>query len=87
MGASPGIAGSLTAEVAGNYLCLDESEADWFVRLNNTGGPVDVWSVDGVDEISLIDNGSGHSYLAERIPAGSLTLLRRDIPQVLRDEK
>lgn len=86
MGVRPGIAGSSTPEVAGVYLCLDEFEADWFVRLNNTCGPVDVWRVDSVDEASLIDNGSGHSYLGETIPPSQLTLLRHDIPQVLKAE-
>lgn len=81
MGVGPGIAGSRTPEVAGVYLCLDEFEADWFVRLNNTGGPVDVWRIDGVDETRLIDNGSGHSYTDEKIPPSQLTLLRQDLPQ------
>lgn len=82
MGVSPGIAGSLQPEVAGIFLCLDEFEADWFVRMNNTGGSIDVWSVEGVDMSSLIDNGSGHSYLRERIPVSRLKLERRDLPQV-----
>ena len=80
MGSSPGIAGSPTPEVAGVYLCLDEFEADWFVRLNNTGRPVDVWRIDGVDEAYLIDNGRGHSYTEQKICPSQLTLLRRSIP-------
>lgn len=86
MGASAGIAGSRTPEVAGVYLCENESEADWFVRMNNTCGPVDVWIVEGVGVDSLIDNGSGHSYVRERIPADRLTLLRCDLQQVARPE-
>lgn len=86
MGVRPGIAGSSTPEVAGVYLCLDELEANWFVRLNNTCGPVDVWRIDGVDDAALIDNGSGHSYIREKIPPSQLTLLRRDVPQALTAE-
>lgn len=80
MGASRGIAGSRSAELAGVYLCQDEGEVDWFVRMNNTGNPVDVWVVDDIDSQRLIDNGSGHSYVTERVPAARLTLLHRDIP-------
>ena len=78
--AAVGIAGSPTPEVPGVYLCRDEVEADWFVSMNNTGGPVDVWGVDGVDPGSLVDNGSGHHYLPGTVPADRLTLLRRDLP-------
>lgn len=74
MGAASGIAGSLAPEVAGVFLCRDELEAEWFARTNNTGGPVDVWVVEGVDPDSLVDNGSGNGYLGERIPATRLTL-------------
>lgn len=79
MAASPGIAGSLRPEVAGVFLCRDQFEVDWFVRMNNTCGPVDVWSVDGVDAEALIDNGSGYHYVDAPIPPGRLTLLRRDL--------
>jgi len=61
MGA-PGIAGSLEAEVDGVFLCADEFEAGFFVQMNNTGGPVDVWAVTGVDESQLISAASGFSY-------------------------
>ncbi len=37
MGAAPGIAGSLVPEKEGVFLCRDEFEADFFVRINNTG--------------------------------------------------
>ena len=79
MGAACGIAGSPTPEVAGVYLCRDEAEAGWFVRMNNTGGPIDVWIVEGIEPESLIDNGSGYGYLRDRIPASSLTLLRSNL--------
>lgn len=79
MAASPGIAGSPGPEVAGVFLCRDQFEVDWFVRMNNTGGPVDVWSVDEVDAESLIDNGSGFHYVNEPIPPDRLTLVHRDL--------
>jgi len=62
------------------FLCRDEFEAEWFVDMNNTGGPVDVWAVEGVDPQSLVDNGNGHAYVSEWIPASRLTLLRIDLP-------
>ncbi len=80
MGAAPGIAGSRTAEVAGVFVCVDKGEADWFVFLNNSGGAVDVWAVEGVDPASLLDNGNGFGYFPEKIPPTRLTLIRSDLP-------
>jgi hypothetical protein len=80
MGAARGIAGSPTPEVEGCFLAQDEFEADWFVRINNTGGPVDVWVVEGVDEGELVESPEGHCYLPRSVPAGRLRLHRRDIP-------
>ena len=80
MAASCGIAGSSAPEAEGVFLCRDELEADWFVRMNNTGGPVDVWAVEGVDLRTLVDNGNGFGYLPEKVPASRLTLLRKDMP-------
>jgi hypothetical protein len=80
MGSGRGIAGSRRPEVAGVFLCRDESEADWFVYLNNTGGPVDVWQVDGVLDIDLEDSPNGYAYLPPTIPAGQLTLLHCGLP-------
>jgi hypothetical protein len=77
MGAAPGIAGSPSAEVEGCFLCEDEWTADWFRDLNNTGGPVDVWSVDGVEVDSLLDAGSGFVYFPGVIGRDQLTLFRR----------
>jgi hypothetical protein len=31
---------------------MDESEVSFFVRGNNTGGPVDVWAVEGVSNFA-----------------------------------
>ena len=81
MGISCGIAGSPIPETTGIYLCRDEGEVDWFVRMNNTGGPVDVWAVKGIDPESLTDNGSGFVYVPEKIPAARLMLIRRDLQE------
>lgn len=75
-----GIAGSDRPEQAGCFLCRDDWEVDWFVKMNNTGGPVDVWAVDGVDPRELVDSPQGHCYVGSPISAEHLTLIRRDIP-------
>lgn len=79
MGAAPGIAGSRAPEQEGCFLG-NEWEADFFIRINNTGGPVDLWQVDGVADDDLVESPEGFSYLPRRIPSGRLTLLRTDIP-------
>jgi len=73
MGAAPGIAGSPVPEKEGVFLCRDEFEAGLFVRMNNTGGPVDVWAVADTDEQQLITTGSGFSYFPARIPCSQVT--------------
>jgi hypothetical protein len=62
MTSTRGIAGSSVPEQEGAFLCDHDSDVDYFVRMNNTGGPVDIWSVDGVDDVELLDNGSGYFY-------------------------
>lgn len=84
MGAARGIAGSLSPEVAGVFLCTDASEVDFFVRMNNTGGPVDVWAVEGIDGASLVTFDTGYSYLPEKIEATRLTLIGAELPPVRR---
>ena len=79
MTAARGIAGSIRPEVDGCYLCRDRFDADWFVSMNNTGGPVDIWGVDGVEWADLLDGGSGFFYLPGTIPPKRLTLLERDL--------
>jgi len=76
---APGTAGSVRAEQEGCFLCLDEWEVSWFVRMNNTGGSVDVWAVDGVEEGELVESPEGHSYVRGRIPPELLTLVGTDI--------
>jgi hypothetical protein len=78
MGAARGIAGSSGPEEDGCFLAADQGEADYFVRMNNTGGPVDVWAVEGYSEDDLLDNGSGYYYLPSPVPLAQLTLLRTD---------
>jgi hypothetical protein len=64
MAAAPGIAGSGAPEQEGCFLCLDD-HADWFVRMNNTGGPVDVWALDGISEDDPLDVEFGDSLLMD----------------------
>ena len=70
MGAARGIAGSMTPEENGVFLCRDEFEARFFIDLNNTGGPVDVWVVTGVEEGGLVTavRGSATSPPRSRLP-------------------
>ena len=84
MGAAPGIAGSPRPEQEGCFLALDEREADYFVEMNNTGGPVDVWAVDGVDEETLVTSGEGYDYYPGVISAARVRLLREDVSPVER---
>jgi hypothetical protein len=74
MGAARGIAGSHSPEISGVFLCLDEFEVGWFVQLNNTGGPVDVWTVTGISEGQLLEAGTGHMYFPGKIPPVHLDL-------------
>jgi hypothetical protein len=74
MGAARGIAGSYKPELDGVFLCRDEFEAGWFVQMNNTRGPVDVWVVTGIKAEQLIDGGSGFDYFPRRIPPSQVAL-------------
>jgi hypothetical protein len=80
MRGSPGIAGSGTPEQEGCFLCKDEGEVEWFIRMNNTGGSVDVWAVDGVRPRDLVESPEGHVFLPQVVPPDRLTLVRSDIP-------
>lgn len=77
MGAAPGIAGSTRPEAKGIFLCPDRYEADWFAQMNKTGGPVDIWAVDGIDEDDLVPNGSGFGYFPTPVPASQITLVEQ----------
>lgn len=74
MGAARGIAGSTVPEADGVFLC-QEFMVGFFVGMNNTGGPVDVWAVSGIDEEQMLDNGSGFLYFPARISAGQVALV------------
>lgn len=87
MGAARGIAGSHEPEEDGVFLGLNEFEAHWFVRMNNTGGPVDVWAVDGVDQEQLVMTQSGYSYFPASIPAERLTLVELPPDPIARDDE
>lgn len=80
MGSAPGIAGSRTPEVEGCFLCVHLAEDEWFIRMNNTGGPVDVWEVSGVDSGELVESANGYCYVPRTVPPTDLALVRRDIP-------
>lgn len=78
MAAAPGIAGSRGPEAEGCFLALDEDTAEWFVQMNNTGGPVDVWEVRDVDLDAFVEC-SGYAYLPAVIPPTRLRLVRTDL--------
>jgi hypothetical protein len=80
MGVACGIAGSPMPEVDGCFLASDDVEADFFVRMNNTGGPVDVWAVEGVADEDLVGSPEGFLYLPRPVPAEQLRLVRQGIP-------
>lgn len=81
MGAAPGIAGSHGPEQQGCFLAADEGERDWFVRMNNTGGPVDVWEVDGIEDADLVESpGSHYFFFPGVIAAAEVRLALRDLP-------
>jgi hypothetical protein len=79
MGEASGIAGSSRPEVQGCFLMAEE-EIDWFLTINNTGGTVDLWRVDGVDEGRMVESPNGYWYLPERVPPSQLTLEMFDLP-------
>lgn len=87
MGAAPWIAGSRAPEVEGCYLTEDEFTAAFFFRMNNTGGAVDLWAVEGVDPSSLMESPNGFRYLPERISSDRLTLVRTDVAPVPRHRR
>jgi hypothetical protein len=79
MASAPGIAGSRVPEIHGVFVCRSRFEVDFFVRLNNSGGPVDVWAVDDVSPSELLETASGLFYLPFPVGPGHLTLVDRDV--------
>ena len=80
MGAASGIAGSPVPEEAGCFLSEDELSVEFFLHMNNTGGPADVWLVRGVDPEELRPNGSGFYHLPRRVEPQDLELHRSKVP-------
>jgi hypothetical protein len=87
MSDAPGIAGNNAPEVAGVFLCVSRLEADFFIRMNNTGGPVDLWQVKGVNIEQLLDAGSGYLYLPCPVDVASLELTVDDVQPPVRGEQ
>ena len=79
MADAPGIAGSRQPEEEGCFLCINDFEVSFFVRINNTGGPVDVWAVEGINDEELVTPPNGFQYVPRRIPPTQLSLYRRDL--------
>ena len=75
LSAAPGIAGSREPEVDGIFVSSDYFTAEFFVRMSNAGGPVDVWAIDDVEEADLVESDSGFSYLPYRLGPQRLVLL------------
>lgn len=80
MGAAPGIAGSPVAEQVGCFLSQDEQTRDWFVTMNNTGGPVDVWEVADVRLADLVESPEGYLFQPGVISVDRIRLVQRDLP-------
>jgi hypothetical protein len=74
-----GIAGSPDPEQEGSFLCRDLGEVEWFLRMNNTGGPVDVWEVADVALDALLTSPEGYEFYPGVITPGRLRLLRSDV--------
>jgi hypothetical protein len=80
MGAAPGIAGSRVPEQHGCFIAMSRFDVDWFVRMNNTGGPVDVWAISGVDPDDLTESPENYLYFPGVISPDRLQLFQRDLP-------
>ncbi len=82
---APGIAGSRRPEQQGCFLAEHEQEADWFVQMNNTGGPVDVWEVQGAEAAALMESPEGYCFYPGLIAPEQLRLVRRGLRRSLPD--
>ena len=85
MGAASGLAGNIEAEADGVFLCETEL-VEFFIRINSTGGPVDLWEVRDVDPQALVDNGTGFRYLPGIVATDRIALVREDIAPQLADQ-
>ncbi|WP_045821666.1 hypothetical protein [Williamsia herbipolensis] len=84
MGAARGIAGSREPEEHGCFVACGAFERDWFVRMNNTGGPVDVWRIHPLDPDRLVTHRHGHRYVPGAISVDQISLHESDIPPYVR---
>jgi hypothetical protein len=82
MGAARGIAGSPVPEQRGIFLAQGEFLTEWFVRMNNTGGPVDVWAVEGVVAADLEQSPEGFFFQPGVVSVDRLRLVRQDVPPI-----
>lgn len=79
MGGVRGIAGSPVPEQPGCF--VSPHDAEFFVRMNNTGGPVDVWEVLEVDPESLAcDPDTEFHYLPDGAQPQQVRLVETDLP-------
>ena len=78
MGAARGIAGSEKPEKPGVFVTTSRFDAGFFVRMNNTGGPVDLWAIDDVD--TPLNTFDGFFWVPATIGREHLTLVERSIP-------
>jgi hypothetical protein len=76
MGAAPGIAGSLTPEVPGIFVCDDVFDVRFFVRMARSA--TDIWSVQA-DGLWLESGPDGWWIISQPISPERLTLVERDI--------
>ena len=79
------LAGNIEAEADGVFLCETEL-VEFFIRINSTGGPVDLWEVRDVDPQALVDNGTGFRYLPGIVATDRIALVREDIAPQLADQ-
>ncbi len=75
MGAARGIAGSREPEEDGCFIACGAHEREWFTRMNNTGGPVDVWRVHDIDVADLVTSRHGYRLVPGKIAAARLILV------------
>lgn len=43
----------------GVFVCRSDGEVEFFLALNNTRGPVDVWAIDALNEHDLVQAPEG----------------------------
>lgn len=79
MGTVPGIAGSLEPEVEGIFLALGAYECRHFASLSNSGDPIDIWQVYGINLDALRTSHNGYLFFPGAIGPDRLSLVATDI--------